>query len=248
MYDYWFTQFDFPDENGKPYRSSGGAMVWNELLKREIPKGWNVSSLASLISNSKNGDWGKDFAHNNDDIKVNCFRGADFSTITDDYHITAPIRYISSKHGDRLLADGDLVIEISGGSPSQSTGRIGYINSRFLERNGGKMDCSNFCKAFSPQRKIYQFWIYHTWRKLYDAGVMFNFEGKTTGIKNLMFDELITSIKIPIPSDALLEKYQTLCSCYFNSVQDSLIESAKLSSLRDWLLPMLMNGQATISD
>ena len=77
---------------------------------------------------------------------------------------------------------------------------------------------------------------------------MFNFEGKTTGIKNLMFDELITSIKIPIPSDALLEKYQTLCSCYFNSVQDSLIESAKLSSLRDWLLPMLMNGQATISD
>ena len=50
LYDYWFTQFDFPDENGKPYRSSGGEMVWNDQLKREIPKGWNVGQLSDIAN------------------------------------------------------------------------------------------------------------------------------------------------------------------------------------------------------
>ena len=49
LYDYWFVQFDFPDENGQPYKSSGGKMVWNEKLKREIPKGWNVAKLTDEI-------------------------------------------------------------------------------------------------------------------------------------------------------------------------------------------------------
>ena len=51
LYDYWFTQFDFPDENGKPYRSSGGEMVWNETLKREIPKGWEVTTINEMTTN-----------------------------------------------------------------------------------------------------------------------------------------------------------------------------------------------------
>ena len=54
LYDYWFVQFDFPDENGKPYRTSGGEMVWNELLKREIPKGWEVSTVGKTIDKITN--------------------------------------------------------------------------------------------------------------------------------------------------------------------------------------------------
>lgn len=53
MYDYWFTQFDFPDENGKPYRASGGAMVWNEQLKRDIPSGWQVKAIGDLITSDR---------------------------------------------------------------------------------------------------------------------------------------------------------------------------------------------------
>ena len=49
LYDYWFTQFDFPDENGKPYRSSGGEMIWNDQLKREIPKGWVIGAVSDLM-------------------------------------------------------------------------------------------------------------------------------------------------------------------------------------------------------
>ncbi|UQB70631.1 hypothetical protein [Epilithonimonas zeae] len=49
LYDYWFVQFDFPDENGKPYKSSGGKMIWNEILKREIPEGWEVKNKRDLL-------------------------------------------------------------------------------------------------------------------------------------------------------------------------------------------------------
>ena len=247
LYDYWFVQFDFPDENGKPYKSSGGKMVWNDELKREIPAGWEVKPLSAFTADSKNGDWGNDKPKRNDDIEVTCFRGADFVSITDDYHVTAPIRYISANNSDRLLSDGDLVTEISGGSPTQATGRVGYINQKFLDRNGGKMDCSNFCKAFSPVKRFYQYWLYQTWKALYDAGVMFNYESKTTGIKNLMFDEFITWIRVPAPSDELLKKYQEMCSQYYDKIQEEFIESAQLASLRDFLLPMLMNGQVKVN-
>jgi type I restriction enzyme S subunit len=60
IYDYWFVQFDFPDENGKPYKSSGGKMLWNEELKREIPEGWEVNFLVDWIGKDKSGDWGKE--------------------------------------------------------------------------------------------------------------------------------------------------------------------------------------------
>ncbi len=246
LYDYWFVQFDFPDENGKPYKSSGGKMVWNEELKREIPDGWEVKALAEIIASSKNGDWGKELPKSKDDIKLSCFRGADFPSITSDYQVTAPVRYISAKNADRLLSDGDLVTEISGGSPTQATGRIGYITQKFLDRNGGKMDCSNFCKAFTPIEKHYQFWMYQTWKALYNAGIMFYYEGKTTGIKNLMFDEFVKQIKVPVPTKELLTEYQKHCSMYYDKIQEGFIESAHLASLRDFLLPMLMNGQVKV--
>ena len=248
IYDYWFLQFDFPDKNGKPYKSSGGKMVWNEELKREIPEGWEVYPLAFCISCSKNGDWGNSEPMNSDDIKVNCFRGADFSSITTKYLIEAPIRYIKKSNDDRILTENDLIVEISGGSPTQSTGRIGYVNNGFLERLDNKLVCSNFCKAFSVKSKLYYFWLFSTWKALYDAGIMFNFESKTTGIKNLMFDNLISDVKVVYPNDDLLTKYQEKCSLLYEKVQFCLKENQELSSLRDWLLPMLMNGQVTFKD
>ncbi len=248
IYDYWFLQFDFPDENGNPYRSSGGKMVWNDELKREIPEGWGVQPLSHFIAYSKNGDWGNKKPKKTSDICVNCFRGADFASITNDYHMTAPVRYISVKNKDRLLADGDLVTEISGGSPTQATGRIGYINKGFLDRSENDMTCSNFCKAITPYDKSYQYWLYQTWKFLYDAGAMFNYESKTTGIKNLMFDEFVTWNKVPEPNCELALLYQKQCDLYYGKIQSLLIENQELASFRDFLLPLLMNGQVTFKE
>lgn len=248
LYDYWFVQFDFPDENGRPYKSSGGKMVWNDELKREIPEGWEVQPLSHFIADSKNGDWGNEKSKKTSDICVNCFRGADFASITNDYHMTAPVRYISAKNKDRLLSDGDLVTEISGGSPTQATGRIGYINKGFLDRSENDMTCSNFCKAFTPYDKSYQYWLYQTWKFLYDIGAMFNYESKTTGIKNLMFDEFVAWNKVPEPNRELALLYQKESDLYYGKIQSLLIENQELASLRDFLLPMLMNGQIKIED
>ena len=243
IYDYWFLQYEFPDEKGKQYKSSGGKMVWNEELKRKIPEGWEVKLIGDSIKKSKNGDWGNEEVTSQDDIKVNCFRGADFISITKDFHMTAPIRYIKKSNSDRLLEDGDLITEISGGSPTQSTGRIGYINEKFLQRSENVMDCSNFCKAFTPINKNYQFWLYQTWQSLYESGAMFNYESKTTGIKNLMFDDFIGSIYLAYPSEKLLLKYQEMLGLFYNKIQENLKQNQELASLRDFLLPMLMNGQ-----
>lgn len=248
LYDYWFVQFDFPDENGRPYKSSGGRTVWNDELKCEIPEGWGVQPLSHFIEYSKNGDWGNEKSKKTSDICVNCFRGADFASITNDYHMTAPVRYISVENKDRLLADGDLVTEISGGSPTQATGRIGYINKGFLDRSENDMTCSNFCKAFTPYDKNYQYWLYQTWKFFYDIGAMFNYESKTTGIKNLMFDEFVTWNKVPEPNRELVLLYQKEIDLYYGKIQSLLIENQELASLRDFLLPMLMNGQIKIED
>ena len=248
LYDYWFVQFDFPDENGKSYKSSGGKMVWNEELKREIPEGWEVKAIAACIQKSKNGDWGKELPHNRTDIGVNCFRGADFSSITSNHIMTAPVRYISAKNIDRMLVNGDLVTEISGGSPTQATGRIGYINQAFLNRSDNFMVCSNFCKAIVPIDNSYQFWLYQTWKMLYDMGIMFNYEGKTTGIKNLMFEDFIQTILLPYPPEKILKEYQSVAGVNYTMIQNIFSESAELASLRDFLLPLLMNGQVVVKD
>ena len=108
IYDYWFVQFEFPDEHGRPYKSSGGAMVYNPVLKREVPEGWEVKSFADFVS-KQNGDWGEENPTITNDIEVLCARGADIVQMED-----LPHRYISKSHLDRLMKKGDIMVEISG--------------------------------------------------------------------------------------------------------------------------------------
>lgn len=246
LYDYWFTQLDFPNEEGKPYRSSGGEMVWNDQLKLEIPRGWNCSVIANHIGNSKSGDWGKESATGNYLKEVICIRGADFPSINENKTLSAPTRYILEKNANKVLSSGDIIVEISGGSPTQSTGRICYINENTIRRFDKDIITSNFCRAFSTKKKAEQYWLYLLWKTLYDAGVLFGFEGKTTGIKNLLFDDFCAQYKIVCPEEDILEKFHKIVSPIFEKMQQYNIENDELTKLRDWLLPMLMNGQATV--
>ncbi|MEK7071055.1 MAG: restriction endonuclease subunit S, partial [Patescibacteria group bacterium] len=95
LYDYWFVQFDFPDENGKPYKSSGGRMVWSEALKTEIPNGWKVQKISEIIRDEKNGDWGKEEETQKYTNKVFCIRGADINGLNGKEFCNPPQRFIS---------------------------------------------------------------------------------------------------------------------------------------------------------
>jgi type I restriction enzyme S subunit len=248
IYDYWFVQFDFPDKNGKPYKSSGGKMVWNEELKREIPEGWEVKTLSSWIEKDKSGDWGKEEREGNYSERVFCIRGADLNGLNGKGEVKAPERFILEKNSHKILDPHDLIIEISGGSPTQSTGRMTYITAESLARFDAPIICSNFCKAVTlkDEKSLYNFAF--EWNKAYDHGVLFGYEGKTSGIKNLLFESFVTSYYTPIPSKHLMEKFYNFMTPLESRKQKNLLENQKLAELRDWLLPMLMNGQVKLSE
>ena len=246
LYDYWFVQFDFPDQNGKPYKLSGGKMVYHPELKREIPEGWGVTTFSSWISDNKTGDWGKETSQGNYTLEVDCIRGADINGLSGNGKTDMPTRFILEKNKNKLLTDFDIVIEISGGSPTQSTGRIVGISENVLNRFDLPLICSNFCKAVSlkEQETFYNF-VYE-WKNLYDNGVLFSWEGKTSGIKNLLFDSFVTNYHIAQPPIDLMEQFFDYASSVDRKIQLLLKQNQELTQLRDWLLPMLMNGQVKV--
>lgn len=246
LYDYWFVQFDFPDKNGKPYKSSGGKMVWNEELKREIPEGWNVNFLGDWIGKDKSGDWGKEEKEGNYIERVFCIRGADLNGLNGKGEVKAPERFILEKNTHKILEPHDLIVEISGGSPTQSTGRMAYITNDTLQRFDAPIICSNFCKAVTLKEQKSLFNFAFEWNKAYNHGVLFGYEGKTSGIKNLLFESFVSSYLVPSAPISLMEKFYELMTPIESKKQLYLLENQQLTTLRDWLLPMLMNGQVKI--
>ncbi|WP_172561204.1 restriction endonuclease subunit S [Vibrio parahaemolyticus] len=246
LYDYWFVQFDFPDANGKPYKASGGKMVYNDTLKREIPADWHVNAISDWIRSDKTGDWGKETKQGNYTLQVDCIRGADINGINGQGNVDAPNRFIIKKNDHKILAPFDFVIEISGGSPTQSTGRMAFITEHVLERFDYPLICSNFCKAIDLIDKSYFYNFAYQWQSLYENGVLFGWEGKTSGIKNLLFDSFVSNYNVVMPPKDLAEKFFQFVSPLQEQRQKKLKENAELAGLRDWLLPMLMNGQVTV--
>ncbi len=246
LYDYWFVQFDFPDKNGKPYKSSGGKMVYNKELKREIPERWRSDKMSDWINLDKSGDWGKSEIDGNYTEKVICIRGADINGLNGLDELNPPVRYILKKNSSKILKSHDIVIEISGGSPTQSTGRMAFITDATIKRFDCPLICSNFCKPVSiKNRKLLYNFVYY-WNSLYESGAFFGYEGKTSGIKNLLLDSFVSSYYTVIPGEKIVDQFYSFMESVQEKKQVALSENQKLIELRDWLLPMLMNGQVKV--
>ena len=153
-------------------------------------------TISDIIETYISGDWGNDEPTEDASCPVSCIRGADIVPIYNSEYRNIPLRYISEKSlSNRVLREGDIVIEKSGGSPTQSTGRVVYISKELLEE---KQDivCSNFCAAFRIKPEWDAKYVYYYLQHIYNAGVFFNFEGKTSGLKNLIMDTAFKSITI----------------------------------------------------
>lgn len=248
LYDYWFVQFDFPDENGKPYKSSGGEMVYNDTLKREIPKGWEAQKISHWLQSDKSGDWGKEIQEGNYTLQVNCIRGADINAVNFQGNIEAPIRFILPKNKHKLLSSFNLVVEISGGSPTQSTGRLALISDYVLNRFDFPVICSNFCKAISLKNTDYFYQFVFMWNAIYKNDILFDWEGKTSGIKNLLFENFTEGYYECYPPLDLAKKFFEIADVFHKQQQFLLKQNQQLAQLRDFLLPMLMNGQVGVGD
>ena len=230
LYDYWFVQFDFPFDfaqgkpaaNGKPYKSSGGKMVYNPTLKREIPEGWEVKKL-SEIANITMGQSPDGSSYNEDGQGTIFFQGStDFGWLfpTIRQYTTAPARM--AKKGDILLSVRAPVGDINIANNDCCIGRgLAALNS--------KAGYDGFL-----------FYVMKYFKQVFDRR---NSEGTTFG--SITKDDL-HSLELANPDDALLQRYDSVVSNYNKMIFKRSLENQELIELRDWLLPMLMNGQVTV--
>ena len=218
------------------------------FLSSEDRLSWENGTFSDLIESTLGGDWGKESPTGNNSEMVYCIRGADIPEVKAGNKGKMPTRYILPKnYAAKRLLPGDIVVEISGGSPTQSTGRVAAISQSLLDRYDKGMVCTNFCRAIKP-KSGYSMFVYYYWQYLYDRNVFFSYENGTTGIKNLDLSGFITTEEIVIPPFELIQKFDDYCQIVFDQTFANGLENEQLSNLRDTLLPQLMSGELDISD
>ena len=142
------------------------------------------------------GDWGEESYSESSPCQVSCIRGADFVPIEHHDFSHVPTRYISKQSFEKkCLQIGDIIVEKSGGSPTQSTGRLSFVSKELID-SAGDVVCTNFCVAFRVKKEWNPLYVFYYLQHIYNNGVFFNFEGKTSGLRNLNLDAAFTSIPI----------------------------------------------------
>ncbi|HCG6764783.1 restriction endonuclease subunit S [Vibrio parahaemolyticus] len=244
----WFINYNFPNKNNAPYAQNEGEFNYCEEVEDDIPKEWSSVTLNWFIKTNKTGDWGKEEPEGNYTDPVYCIRGADIKSINGMAPLDVPERYILRKNAFKKLEFNDIIIEISGGSPTQSTGRIALMTEKSLERFSKPVICSNFCKVLSLKDQDYTYFFYCLWNHLYNNDVFFDWEGKTSGIKNLLFDSLIDNYHVVLPKKETVRRFSEYVEPMFDKMQINLRQIEEYRKMRDWLLPLLMSGQVTFED
>ncbi len=225
IYDYWFLQFDFPDENGDPYKSSGGKMVWNEELNREVPEGWEVATLLN-IAQYENGLPCQKFRPNGDDV----LRVIKIREMNEGY--SANTEYVRSDIPKKaIIENGDVLFSWSASLDVKLwSGGIGALNQHIF-----KVTSVNFPKSF----------YYHQLINYLQHFKMMAENRKTT-MGHITLDHLRQS-RIIIPPKELTLELEKIIGPILSQKVGLEVENQKLVELRDWLLPMLMNGQVTVN-
>lgn len=231
LYDYWFVQFDFPDQNGKPYKSSGGKMVYHPELKREIPEGWGVEKLGELAQ-FKNGINYEKTSSGSEKVKIINVRNISSSTIFINQTDLDEIFLENDKSTNFIVNEGMILITRSG-IPGAT---------RLVSELESKTVYSGFIIASEVNDLINKNLIFYYLKNVEE--VLKN-QSAGTIMKNIS-QSVLTDMTVSLPSQNVLLK--------FNSIIDNLLEQMKnvqrqnqeLTQLRDWLLPMLMNGQVKV--
>ena len=231
----WFVDFEpFKD---KPFHDTELGM---------IPEGWEVSTFSSIIEKLISGDWGKETPTGNYVHKVACIRGCDFENIKNGLRGKTPERFILERNfALKQPKPNDIVVEMSGGTATVSTGRICYITKELLDQYEGDIVCTNFCKIVRPLKGWSQY-LYYYWQYKYDKKVMFCYENGTSGIKNFAINDFIDFESILIPPKDELIKFNSIIDNIRVKIQMNGVENTRLASLRDTLLPRLMSGELIV--
>ena len=218
LYDYWFTQFDFPDENGKPYRSSGGEMIWNDQLNREIPKGWEVTSIGSVTQNY--------------DSKRIPLSQNERDTMKGDvpyYGATGVMDYVN-----RHIFEGHFLLIAEDGSVMDAKG------NPIVQMIWGKTWVNNHAHVLQGCNGYSNELLYLLLQHVPVVKIM------TGSIQKKINQDNLNNYRIPQIPNSISHAFYDIVKPMFERVRTLRLENGELTKLRDWLLPMLMNGQATV--
>ena len=230
LYDYWFVQFDFPDENGKPYKSSGGKMVYNDQLKREIPEGWGVKRLGEICNPTSGYPFASNTYVQDGKFKIYTIKNVQDNgilPITDNTLDTLPANLPEKC----ILGPGDMLMSLTG-----NVGRVGIVFEDNALLNQRVLKIESKYKAF-----IFQF--------LKDPRTRSLLENTATGTsqKNLSPKDVM-DISIIFPGFNVLIEFEQISNEILLQITSNNQQNQELTQLRDWLLPMLMNGQVKVED
>jgi type I restriction enzyme S subunit len=236
LYDYWFVQFDFPDpsssseRNGKPYKSSGGNMVFNDELKREIPEGWEVERL-SEICNIING-----YAFKSEWYKENGIKIIRTKNFDGGYVNLKDINFLEEEFALEFekyqLNQFDFLMVMVGAS----TGKHSVVNSNILPA----LQNQNMWRFVSKSNN-------QLFLNLKLKRIILELENTTNGSARGFFQkDTFLNKRVGIPTKKITEEFCSKMEPIFQNIDNNLNQNQKLSELRDWLLPMLMNGQVSV--
>jgi type I restriction enzyme S subunit len=236
LYDYWFVQFDFPGENGKPYKSSDGKMVYDEELKREIPEGWNIGKISDYCVSVGGFAFKSTWWTNKGTavIKIKDIQENNTISLVDLSYVNLNDKSIDNKF---KAVPGNVLIAMTGATVGKYaiipfTNEYLYINQRVGYFNLGK----------NPLKKL-PFLINSLHQKYFREQVFILANGAAQpNISN----EQINNIKLIKPSSIIIDKFNSKLESFYSQILLNQRENLELSKLRDWLLPMLMNGQVKV--
>lgn len=242
LYNYWFVQFDFPDENGKPYKSSGGKMVWNEELKREIPDGWEIDSIGNHISVKRG------VSYSSNDIVGNGIPMLNLNSFNTDvtYKESGIKTYSGNYSNDKIVSPYDLImcatqqtdIDISG--KTNVIGKALFVPDIFESQIITSMDVITLMCDDTFNKYYLRATINAPFFHKYIVGF-----ANGTKIKHLDVSGLL-NMQHEIPPNGIMSKYSSVIELFEKEKSKIIRENQELASLRDFLLPMLMNGQVKV--
>lgn len=229
LYGFWFLQFDFPDKNGRPYKSSGGKMLYNEQLKREIPEGWEVKTLQSIASVSKT-------TLNPMDEPLKEFRYYSLPEF-DASRTYAMVKGNQIKSNKFTVKNQDILVS-----------KLNPWFSRVIyPMNEQNMICSTEFVVWEPELPVYKNFLYQL--AIYDHFIAYCTQS-ATGTSNShkrINPDLMMDYKTPYNKNIII-KYSEIIEPWLKKIALNRKEKKELTELRDWLLPMLMNGQVSVGE
>ncbi|CAM6997990.1 restriction endonuclease subunit S [Klebsiella michiganensis] len=234
----------------KPLPANIRALFPTEFEEMElglIPKGWKFSNVGSLLKNTIGGDWGSDSEDEKHTTQAMIVRGTDIPELISGKLSSAPYRWVEPKKLEkRRINVGDIIIEVSGGSPTQSTGRSIFMTEQIIDRLGGVVEPASFCRKFEPLSVELGLIISLHLSKIYNDGKMWEYQNQSTGIANFQTKYFLEAEQIVIPSAQVINAFYRIVMPWIDKSHNN--EQIILGNLRDTLLPKLISGELSLED